>query len=95
MDEKEVSGNQAIAYRNYRRARDRALVRLSHLYADEYKQLLVEERELDEQEGKKWVGVANSNRITITTRSRESSIPAVAGGTDYEGADESYDGGEA
>jgi len=95
MDEKEVSGNQAIAYRNYRRARDRALVRLSHLYADEYKQLLVEERELDEQEGKKWVGVANSNRITITTRSRESSIPAVAGRTDYESSDESYDGGEA
>ena len=95
MDEKEVSGNQAIAYRNYRRARDRALVRLSHLYADEYKQLLVEERELDEQEGKKWVGVANSNRITITTRSRENAIPAVAGRTDYESPDDSYDGGEA
>jgi hypothetical protein len=94
MDEKEVSGNQAIAYRNYRRARDRALVRLSHLYADEYKQLLVEERELDEQEGKKWVGVANSNRITITTRSRENAIPAVAGRTDYESPDDSYDGGE-
>ena len=95
MDEKEVSGNQAIAYRNYRRARDRALVRLSHLYADEYRRLLVEERELDEQEGKKWVGVANSNRITITTRSRENAIPDVAGRTDYESSDEGYNGGEA
>lgn len=95
MDEKEVSGNQAIAYRNYRRARDRALVRLSHLYADEYKQLLVEERELDEQEGKKWISVADSNRLTITTRSRESAIPAVAGRTDYEDPNDSYDGGEA
>jgi len=95
MDEKEVSGNQAIAYRNYRRARDRALVRLSHLYADEYKQLLVEERELDEQEGKKWISAGDNNRITITTRSRKNAIPAVAGRTDYESPDDSYDGGEA
>ena len=92
---KEVSGKQAIEYRNYRRARDRALVRLSHLHADEYKQLLVEERELDEQEGKKWIGVADNTRLTITTRTRESSVPAVAGRTDYEDPNESYDGGEA
>lgn len=92
---KEVSGNQAIAYRNYRRARDRALVRLSHLYADEYKQLLMEEREIDEQEGKKWIGVADSSRLTITTRTRANGVPEVAGRTDYESPDESYDGGEA
>lgn len=92
---KEVSGNQAIEYRNYRRARDRALIRLSHLYADVYKQLLVEERENDEQEGKKWISAGNNNRITITTRARENAVPDVAGRTDYESADESYDGGEA
>ena len=92
---KEVSGNQAIAYRNYRRARDRALVRLSHLYADEYKQLLMEEREIDEQEGKKWIGIANSSRLTITTRTRANGVPEVAGRTDYEDPNESYDGGEA
>ena len=92
---KEVSGNQAIAYRNYRRARDRALVRLSHLYADEYKQLLMEEREIDEQEGKKWIGVDNSTRLTITTRTRANGVPEVAGRTDYESPDESYYGGEA
>ena len=95
MDSKEVSGNQAIAYRNYRRARDRALVRLSHLHADEYRQLLVEERELDEQEGKKWIGVADSTRLTVTTRTRANAVPDVAGRTDYESPDESYDGGEA
>ena len=95
MDEKEVSGNQAIAYRNYRRARDRALVRLSHLYADEYKQLLVEERELDEQEGKKWIGVANSNRITITTHTRANSVPAFTGDPGDQGENESNNGGEA
>ena len=92
---KEVSGNQAIEYRSYRRARDRALIRLSHLYADVYKQLLVEERENDEQEGKKWISAGNNNRITITTRARENAVPDVAGRTDYESADESYDGGEA
>jgi len=95
MDSREVSGNQAIAYRNYRRARDRALVRLSHLYADEYKQLLVEERENDEQDGKKWIDTGNGARITITTRARENAIPDVAGRTDYDSPNESYDGGEA
>lgn len=95
MESKEVSGKQAIEYRNYRRARDRALIRLSHLYADAYKQLLVEERELDEQDGKKWVGIPDSTRITITTHTRANAVPDVAGRTDYESADEGYYGGEA
>ena len=92
---KEVSGKQAIHYRNYRRVRDRALIRLSHLYADEYRRLLVEERELDEQEGKKWVGVADNTRLTITTHTRANAVPAVAGRTDYESSDEGDNGGEA
>jgi hypothetical protein len=95
MESKEVSGKQAIEYRNYRRARDRALIRLSHLYADAYKQLLVEERELDEQDGKKWVGIPDSTRITITTHTRANAVPDVAGRTDYESAYEGYNGGEA
>ena len=94
MESKQVSGKQAIHHRNYRRARDRALVRLSHLYADEYKQLLVEEREVDEQQGKKWVGVTDSTRLTITTHTRANAVPDVAGRTDYESSDESYNGGE-
>jgi hypothetical protein len=95
MESKEVSGKQAIEYRNYRRARDRALVRLSHLYADEYRQLLVEEREVDELEGKKWVGVIDNTRLTITTRTRANAVPDVAGRTDYDRENESYNGGEA
>jgi len=95
MESKEVSGKQAVHYRNYRRARDRALVRLSHLYADEYKQLLVEERKLDESQGKKWIGITDSTRLTITTHTRANAVPAVAGRTDYESADEGYNGGEA
>jgi len=95
MESKQVSGKQSIHYRNYRRARDRALVRLSHLYADEYKQLLVEERELDEQEGKKWIGVADNTRLTITTHTRANAVPAFTGGPADAGENESNNGGEA
>jgi hypothetical protein len=55
----------------------------------------VEEREVDEQEGKKWVGVADNTRLTITTRTRANAVPDVAGRTDYESPDEGYNGGEA
>jgi hypothetical protein len=95
MENREVSGVQAIHHRNYRRARDRALVRLSHLYADEYRRLLVEEREVDELEGKKWVGVIDNTRLTITTHTRANAVPDVAGRTDYDRENESDDGGEA
>ena len=91
---KEVSGKQAIHYRNYRRARDRALAKLSKLYPDAYKELLAEERENDEKEGNLW-SIAIDSRLIITTQSDKNSIPAVAGRTDYEGADEGYYGGEA
>jgi hypothetical protein len=46
MESKEVSGKQAIHYRNYGRARDKALVRLAHLYTNTYKQLLDEQKEV-------------------------------------------------
>ena len=94
MENRQVSGVQAIHHRNYRRARDRALVRLSHLYADEYRRLLVEEREVDELEGKKWVGVIDNTRLTITTHTRANAVPDVAGRTDYDRENESYNGGE-
>ena len=55
----------------------------------------MEERELDEQAGKKWVGIPDNTRITITTHTRANAVPDVAGRTDYESPDESYDGGEA
>ena len=95
MESRQVSGKQSIHYRNYRRARDRALVRLSHLYADEYKQLLVEERELDELEGKKWIGVVDNTRLTITTHTRANSVPAFTGSTTDGSQNQSNDGGEA
>jgi hypothetical protein len=91
---KQVSGKQSIHYRNYRRARDRALVRLSHLYPNLYRDLLAEEKELDEQEGTIWSLVGDS-KLSITTRTRANAVPDVAGRTDYERADESNNGGEA
>jgi predicted transcriptional regulator len=95
MENRQVSGKQSIHYRNYRRARDRALVRLSHLYADEYKQLLVEERELDELEGKKWIGVTDSTHLTITTHTRANAVPAFTGSTGDAGENKGNNGGEA
>ncbi len=64
MESKEVSGKQAVHYRNYRRARDRALVRLSHLYPNVYRDLLAEEKENDQTEGKNWV--AGNTRVSVT-----------------------------
>ena len=95
MENRQVSGVQAIHHRNYRRARDRALVRLSHLYADEYRRLLVEERELDEQQGKKWIGIADNTRLTITTHTRANAVPAFTGSSGNAGENEGYNGGEA
>jgi len=94
MESKEVSGKQSIHYRNYRRARDKALVRLAHLYPDTYKQLLDEQRSFDEQEGKSWI-ITGDSRLTIAVHTRANAVPDVAGRTDYESTDESYNGGEA
>jgi hypothetical protein len=91
---KQVSGKQSIHYRNYRRARDRALVRLSHLYPNLYRDLLAEEKELDEQEGTIW-SLVGDGKLSISTRTRANSVPDVAGRTDYDRADEGDNGGKA
>ena len=70
MESKEVSGKQAVHYRNYRRARDRALVRLSHLYPNVYRDLLAEEKDNDSTEGKSWVASNTRVRVTMGVRSR-------------------------
>ena len=64
---KRVSGKQAIHYRNYRRARDRALVRLSQAYPETYKELLELEKVSDDTSGAKWVNIdGNSSLIVVT-----------------------------
>ena len=94
MESKEVSGKQSIHYRNYRRARDKALVRLAHLYPETYKQLLDEQRSFDEQEGKTWIIDSNS-KLTVGVHTRANAVPDVAGRTDYDRENEGYNGGEA
>jgi hypothetical protein len=94
MESKQVSGKQSIHYRNYRRARDKALVRLAHLYPETYKQLLDEQRSFDEQEGKTWIIDSNS-RLTVGIHTRANAVPEVAGRTDYDRENEGYNGGEA
>jgi hypothetical protein len=91
---KEVSGKQAIHYRNYRRARDKALVRLAHLYPDTYKQLLDEQRSFDEQEGTTW-SIAGDSKLSITVHTRANSVPTFDTSTRDEGEDARHNGGEA
>lgn len=51
---------QATYYRNYRRARDRALTRLAKANPAQYRAFLEEEREKDRQEKKEWADLSGS-----------------------------------
>jgi hypothetical protein len=86
--------SQAIHYRNYRRARDRALARLAKDYPEQYAEYLQEERASDEVTGKKWV--SNGATVGVST-SIESFKDVREGGVDSsnEGENQSNDGGEA
>ena len=64
----EVAKNQAVRRRNYRRARDRALARLSKDYPNVYRTYLEEEMEADEDMGKKWLDITGRTRV-INSRS--------------------------
>jgi len=77
QESKTVSGKQAISYRNYRRARDRALVRLTHAYPDTYRQLLAEENAFDEINGKKWVGIDGSTNLVVGIHTRANGAPGI------------------
>ena len=88
-----ASVGQAIHHRNYQRARARALVRLSRIFKDEYKQFLEEERALDESLGKTWIGFDSNTGRPITI---ESYKDAIEGSTnpDNDGENESNERGE-
>ncbi len=79
QESKTVSGKQAISYRNYRRARDRALVRLTHAYPDTYRQLLAEEKAFDEVNGKKWVGITGSTNLVVGIHTRANGAVGIIG----------------
>ena len=93
-ESKQVSGSQSVHYRNYRRARDKALVRLAHLYPDTYKQLLDEQRKFDEQEGKNW-SVDSDSRLTVNVRTRANGTPTPSKASSSGRENEGNNGGEA
>lgn len=64
-----AAADQAVRQRNYRRARERALTRLANAFPDIYRAYLEEEKELDENMGKKWLDI-DGNTSLIDTRSR-------------------------
>ena len=89
------AAKQAVYYRNYRRARDRALIKLSHLHPEDYKELLEKEKVSDEQEGKTWVdlnGTTVSPRIISRAKSRGITLTQTDSGTD---TNQGNNGGEA
>ncbi len=90
-----VGLRQTINYRNYRRARDRAMTRLVQQYPELYLEYLQEERASDEITGKTWVDIDRDNGSAITI---ESYKDAIEGSTytnpDNDGEDEGNNGGE-
>jgi len=95
MSEKRVQSavNQAVQYRNYRRARERALTRLANAYPDDYKELLEQEKASDEQLGKKWLDITGTT--TASQLGARASTTAARPQAADNGEDEGDRGGEA
>ena len=84
---------KAIRDRNYRRARDRALVRLAHLYPDTYKQLLEMEKIEDEKQGKTWISIDGTTVLSLGVHTRATGADDFAH-TANAGENEGNNGGE-
>ena len=90
----QTATRKAIRDRNYRRARDRALARLAHLYPDTYKQLLEMEKIEDEKQGKNWISIDGSTAISVGIHTRATGADDLAH-TSNQRTNQSNDGGEA
>jgi hypothetical protein len=90
----QTATRKAIRDRNYRRARDRALVRLAHLYPDTYKQLLEMEKIEDEKQGKTWISIDGSTVISVGIHTRATGADDLAY-TSNARENEGNNGGEA
>jgi hypothetical protein len=90
----DTAGRKAIRDRNYRRARDRALVRLAHLYPDTYKQLLEMEKIEDEKQGKTWISIDGSTVLSVGVHTRANGANDFAPSSN-ESQDARYNGGKA
>lgn len=96
IESKQAGVSQAIHYRNYRRARERAMTRLAQQYPELYLEYLQEERTSDEVTGKTWVGIDRSSGSAITIESYKDAIEgSVYTNPDNDGANQGNNGGEA
>lgn len=95
MSEKRIkaAASQAVSYRNYRRARDRALTKLATAHFEHYKELLEKEKAFDEQMGKKWLDINGTTAASLLDT--QSSTTPAPGQTDYQGKNQGNNGGEA
>lgn len=93
---KKAGVSQSIHYRNYRRARDRALARLAKDYPEQYGEYLQEEKASDETTGKKWLSTGSTVGITTSIESYKDIIEgSTYTNTDNDGENEGNNGGEA
>ena len=88
----ETAKNIAVSYRNYRRARDRALARLANAYPETYKELLELEKANDENQGRKWVDIDGNTNSVDTRPSTQHTLTSETGD---QGKNQSNNGGEA
>ena len=91
----ETAKRSAVIYRNYRRARERAMTRLSNAYPETYKELLEQEKIVDEQMGKKWLDIDGSTNQSMDINTSASPTGGGEGDQASSGPDQSNDGGEA
>jgi hypothetical protein len=89
-----AAAGQAVSYRNYRRARDRALTKLATAHFEHYKELLEKEKAFDEQMGKKWLDINGTTAASLVD-TRPDSTPAPTSKTDNQGENAGDNGGEA
>lgn len=85
--------SQAVHYRNYRRARERALTRLAKDYPNQYTEYLQEEKASDETTGKRWLGIDPDTGRPITIESYKDAIEGSVD-PDNEGENTSDNAGE-
>ena len=92
----ESAKRSAVVYRNYRRARERAMTRLSNAYPETYKELLEQEKISDEQLGKKWLDIDGSTDAIDSVHTNTTG-PHTRGDREEasSGEDEGNDGGKA
>ena len=89
-----TASRKAVGHRNYRRARDRALVRLAHLYPDTYKQLLEMEKIEDEKQGKTWISIDGTTVLSVGVHTRATGADGITH-TSNAGENQGNNGGEA